>query len=158
MDQVIATFRYSPEKTLGLSAAGILLTIGSLLIVTVIPNPGIKGLIAGYVGVPFFGGATILIIARFFQPGPAVEVSTSGIRCRRWPQDFYVPWSAISNMTVQTMRRRKFLTLQVRPPESSGQAASRTISMVGLDGSFDDLLNAIKTARSAGGGQQVRSN
>ena len=139
MDQVTATFRNSVPKTLGLLAGGILLTISSLMIVLqVIPNAGIKALIAGYVGLPFFGGASILMVARLFQAGPVIEVGTSGIRYRRWPQDFFVPWSAVSDMSIQQQRRRKFLILRLRPQEASGNAASRSISMVGLDGSFDD--------------------
>ena len=158
MDQVIAAFRNSVPKILGLLAGGILLTIGSLLIVLqVIPNAGIKAVIAGYVGLPFFGGASILMIVRLFQTGPVVEVRASGIRYSRWPQSFFVPWTAVSNMSIQQQRRRKFLILRLLPQDVSGNAATRSISMVGLDGSFDDLLNAIRTARSSGDGPQRRS-
>ena len=155
MDQVTGSFNYSGPKMVGLLAGGVILTIASLMIVThVFPNPSIKGLIGGYVGLPFFAGVTILMIVRLFQTGPVVEVSTSGIGYHRWPQSFHVLWTDIANMSIRQQRRRKSLILQLRPQEPTGAAATRTILMVGLDGSFDDLLNAIRTARSGGGAQR----
>jgi hypothetical protein len=156
MDQVTGTFRYSSPKLLGMLAGGLLLTAVALLIVVgVIPGPGLKGFIGGYVGLPFFGGASILLVIRLFDTAPVVEVGASGIRSRRWPQDFFVPWTAVANMAIEQQRRRRFLILQLRPQDASGHTRRR-ISMVGLDGSFDDLLNAIKAARSATGGPQRR--
>jgi hypothetical protein len=166
MDRVIGTFRYSIPKIVGLVAAGILLTAASLMIVThVIPDAGTKGLIAGYVGVPLFGVATIWLLTRFFKTGPVVEVSTAGIRYYRRSADL-IPWSAIAAMSVHVMRRQKFLVLELFPEAAARLKASRSarilekgneafgfsgvwISMSGLDGSLDDLIDAIELA---GGG------
>ena len=149
MDRVIASFRQSFPKTLGLVAGGSLLTLASLLIVIhVIPvAPWSKGAIAGYVGLPFFGLATLLLVVRLFQAGPVVEVTTSGISHRRWSQEF-IPWSTVAGMSVQQVRRRRSLILRLRP------GGSRAISMTGLDGSFEDLLSAVRAAQQGGAVRQ----
>jgi hypothetical protein len=146
MDQVTGTFRFSGPKLAGMLVGGFLLTIASVLIAAGVIPAGIKGLIAGWVGAPFFGGACIMLVMQLMQADPVVEVTTAAISYHRWPQKFHVPWSEVAGTAIQEMRRRRFLILQLRP--QGGYAARRKISMIGLDGSFDDLLNAVKAARA----------
>jgi hypothetical protein len=144
----IASFRQSIRETLAIAAGGVMLTVACALIaIGRIPvAPWSPALFAGYAGLPMFGIGTLLILARLFRPGPVVEVMSSGIRCRRWPQPF-VPWSAIADITVGQVRRQRYLVFHIQP-QAGQPARTRTISMSGLEGTLEDLLAAIGSARS----------
>jgi hypothetical protein len=152
MDEVIAIFRRSVPKTLGWLAAGAILTAISAVVVRGIPNaapPSTAEEIGGWVGLLFGGSGTLLMCRRLFLSGTLVEVSTAGIRFPRSSQPF-VPWTAISDVSARRVRHQLFLDLQLRPDAGHNVARVQTrwVNMLDLDGSTDDLLRAIRTARS----------
>jgi hypothetical protein len=170
MDRVIASFHRSIVKMLGLLVVGTLLTGTSGLIaagtIADRSDPTIK--FVGYVGTAFFGVCTLVILAHAFRRGAVIDVSTAGIRYYRRSTDL-IPWAAIAAMSVHVIRRQKFLVLELFPEDAARLKASRTarllergneafgfsgvwISMVGLDGSLDDLIDAIELARVGASG------
>jgi hypothetical protein len=108
----------------------------------------------------FFGLVTILIFLQLFRTGPVVEVRTSGLRDHRRSPDV-IPWTAIAKVSIRRTGGRQRLALQFRAgakmrPSRLGRAVGKvnaaaggfSISMAGLDGSFGDLINAIKKANA----------
>jgi hypothetical protein len=160
MDEVIASFRQSIPKTLGWVVAGAILTAASAFYVIGIPDsppPALAVKIAGWVGLPGFGFATLLMLVRLFQSGPVIEVTATGISYRRWPQAFVVPWTAVAGVSERRARNTRFLVLELRPdPEHDiARAQTQAIMTTGVEGTIDDVLGAIRTARtlSAAGGR-----
>jgi hypothetical protein len=163
MDQVIAIFRRSIMKMLGRLVGGIaMMAACALLAFGLIPAvaPGSGAARAGAAGFVFFGLVTIVIFLQSFRTGPVVEVRTSGLRDHRRSPDI-IPWTAIAKVSITTLRGRQRLALQFRAgaklrPSRLGRAVGKAnaaansfaISMAGLDGSFDDLINAIKKANT----------
>jgi len=163
MDQVIAIFRRSITKMLGRLAGGVVMMAAcALLAFRAIPAiaPGSGYALVGAAGFVFFGLVTIVIFLQSFRTGPVVEVRTSGLRDHRRSPDV-IPWTAISKVSIRNVLGRRLLALQFRAgtklkPSRLGRAAGKmnaatdgfSISMAGLDGSFDDLINAIKKANA----------
>jgi hypothetical protein len=162
MDQVIAVFRRSITKTLGWLVGGTVMTAACALVAFgAIPNiaGGRAELIAAW-GFLLSGLATSVIFLQSFRTGPVVEVRTSGIRDHRRSPDL-IMWTAIGKVSIKTVRGRRVLALQFRSgtklrPSRLGRAMGNvnaagggwSISMAGLDGSFDSLINAIKKANA----------
>ena len=147
MDQVIATFRNSVPKLLGLIALGIVMTLASVVTVLSARSASPYVLIAGYAGLVGFGFATLMFASWLLRPGPVIEVSTAGIRHGRWRKEF-IGWDAIDDMLTQEVASHEMLILLLRPRPPSGRARKRSITMSGLDGSLSDLLDAIRTAHA----------
>jgi hypothetical protein len=162
MDQVIAAFRRSITKMIGWLAGGTVMTGACALVAfDAIPNiAGGRGEVVGAWGFLLFGLFTIVIFLQSLRTGPVVEVWTSGIRDRRRSPDL-IPWTAIGKVSIKTVRSRRVLALQFRSgtklrPSRLGRAMGNvnaaaggwSISMAGLDGSFDSLINAIKRANA----------
>jgi hypothetical protein len=162
MDQVIAVFSRSITKMLGWLAGGTVMT-GACALVTfgAIPNiAGGRAELLGAWGFLVFGLATVVIFMQSLRIGPVVEVWTSGIRDHRRSPDL-IPWTAIGKVSIKKVRSRRVLALQFRSgtklrPSLFGRAMGNvnaaaggwSISMAGLAGSFDDLINAIKRANA----------
>ncbi len=162
MDQVIAVFRRSITKLLGW-LAGCVVMAGACALAAFHAIPGIAPGGAeriGALGFLFFGLVATVIFMQSFRIGPVVEVRTSGIRDRRRSPDL-IPWAAIAKASIKKVRSRRVLALQFRPgtklrPSRLGRATGKlnaaagdwSISMAGLDGSFDGLINAIKKANA----------
>jgi hypothetical protein len=167
MDKVIAVFGRSITKMLGMFSGGIAMTgVCALVAFHVIPDipPDGRAELVGYAGFLFFGLASTIIFTRLFSTSAMLEVSTSGIRDRR-RSTVLIPWSAIAKVSIRDDGTRQSLVLQFRPDERAILKALRldrrlgnlndvagarvfSISMKGLDGSFDDLINAIKKAEA----------
>jgi hypothetical protein len=163
MDQVIAVFRRSITKMLGRLVGGTVMTGACALVAFgAIPNiaSGGRAELIGAWGFLFFGLLTIVIFLQAFRTGAVVEVRTSGIRDHRRSPDL-IPWAAIAKASIKNVRSRRVLALQFRSktklrPSRLGRATGKvnaaaggfSISMAGLDGSFDDLTNAIKKANA----------
>jgi hypothetical protein len=163
MDQVIASFGRSIPKTLGLLVLGVLMTgLGGALALGYIGPVSLYKTAVGWIAAIFFGLCTLGILVQLLRAGPAVEVSTAGIRYYRRSADL-IPWAAIAAMSVQVMKRQKFLVLELFPEAAAQLEASRSarilekanaalgfsgvwISMTGLDGSLDELIEAIELA------------
>jgi len=163
MDQVIAIFRRSITKMLGRLVGGVIMMAAcALLAFRAIPAivPGGGAALVGAAGFVVFGLVTIVIFLQPFRTGPVVEVRTSGLRDHRRSPDV-IPWTAIAKVSIRKTRGRQRLALQFHAgaklrPSRLGRAVGKVnaaaggfaISMAGLDGSFDDLINAIKKANA----------
>jgi hypothetical protein len=161
MDQVIAIFRRSITKMLGRLMGGVvMMTTCALLAFRAIPAvaPGSGAAFVGAAGFVFFGLITIVVFLQSFRTGPVVEVRTSGLRDHRRSPDV-IPWVAIAKVSIKKVRGRRRLALQFRAGTqlepsrlaravgtANAAAGGFSISMAGLDGSFDDLIKAIKKA------------
>jgi len=161
MDQVIAIFRRSITTMLGRLVGGVaMMGACALVAFRAIPAiaPGSGAALVGAAGFVFFGLVTIAIFLQLFRTGPVVEVRTSGLRDQRRSPDV-IPWTAIAKVSIRKVRGRRLLALQFHAgtklkPSRLGTAVGKMnaaavgfpISMAGLDGSFDDLINAIKKA------------
>jgi len=167
MDEVIASFKRSIPKLLGMLTLSVLFTLaGALMALGVIGDtrPGSLNEFFGYAGALFFGLCALGILLQLLRGGPIVEVTTSGIRYYRLSPDI-IPWTAISDMSVEAVGHQRFLMLKVRPdarPQLSLSRYSRVveigngalgfhglpISMTGLSGSLDDLIRVVEIARA----------
>jgi hypothetical protein len=163
MDQVIAIFRRSIAKMLGRLSIGVVMTGACALVAfRAIPavSPGSGIALLGAAGCVFCGFVTIVIFLQSFRTGPVVEVRTSGLRDHRRSTDV-IPWTALAKVSIRRGRGGRRLALQfragtkLRPSrlrralgQMNAAAGGFSISMAGLDGSFDDLINAIKKANA----------
>ena len=163
MDKVIAIFRRSIAKMLGRLAVGVVVTGACALVAfRAIPAvaPGGGAALLGAAGFVFFGLVTIVLFLQAFRAGPVVEVRTSGLRDHRRSPDV-IPWAALAKVSITTGGGWRLLALQfragtkLRPSrlrravgQMNAAAGGFSISMAGLDGSFDDLITAIKKANA----------
>jgi hypothetical protein len=167
MDQVIASFQRSIPKTLALTVLSALLTLsGALMALGIFSNRslGLEAKLAAYVGTLVFSLMTVAFLVELFRAGPVVEVTTSGIRDRRQCPNL-ISWTEISDVSVLRGGRRPCLTLRLRPEARTKLKPTRTarfaakmnelgfpdmsISMRLLNGSLDDLVEAVERARAA---------
>jgi hypothetical protein len=162
MDQVIAVYRRSIAKRLGWLAgcvviAGICALAAFNAIPGIAPGGAERFAVGGFL---LFGLVAIVIVIQSFRTGPVVEIRTAGIRDHRRSPDL-IPWAAIAKASIRKVRSRRVLALQFRAgtklrPSRLGRATGKvnaaagdlSISMAGLDGSFDGLINAIKKANA----------
>ncbi len=154
MARTIAVFSRSHAPTLRFIWACFVLAAFCALIAT--------GLIAIGPLMPFqpFAFAGMLVFGLCIVGGmlwltrfkPILEVTTDGLRDRRVSPDI-IPWSGIASVTVSDRRRRLQLQInadvadrmmRTRAQASAMQGRDVSISMIGLNGTFDDLVNALK--------------
>jgi hypothetical protein len=137
----IGTSRF---KLIGLAVIGIGMTTGSFaLAFRFLPGiaPGSFGEFVGYVGVLFFGLATLLGFWRFFTaPRVVVTMDAEGIHDARISEKM-IPWSAIRDIFTWQIRRQKFMILVVDAEferqlnlSRLAQMARRANRAVGADG------------------------
>ena len=166
MNEVIASFRFSIAKVLTLLAANVFFTLlcGWIFLFAVQFSAVVLGVFT-VAGALFFGFGAVKLLKELSERDAVVEVTTLGIRDRRRFSDL-VPWTAISGVSVQEVRShlyvKRFLSLEVRPdavlPPTSHRGLDTLnralgypgvhISMVGLNGSVDDLAAAVAAARA----------
>ena len=166
-DQVIASFGRSLPKMIGLLMLGVLMTgAGAAIALGDFGAPDAYRTAVGSVAALFFGLCTVAILVRSFRIGPVVVVTRAGIADRRRSEELIL-WQMVSDISVRAIKRQRFLVLQLRPGvvPAAGSRYARAIdmgnqalgfsgvwiSMTGLDGSLDDLLDAVARARSASG-------
>jgi hypothetical protein len=155
----MTAFHYSKLALLRLIMAAILLTILFVAIAfRLLPNATYGNFteLAGFAGALLFGSMILLCSARLFQNGPIVEIGEQGIRDRRVSPDV-MAWETIDGVQAIKVRERYTLRLQLRAPSKLNRtwlnrvvtsgASHVSINMVGLNGSFDDLVRAIDQYR-----------
>jgi hypothetical protein len=89
------------------------------------------------------------------QRRPVLEITLDGIRDRRVTSQL-VPWASISTVSVEAVGRRKMLVLDLDAgagkrlsrvsPQARANRRGLTISMTGLNGTFEDLVAALRRA------------
>ena len=147
MDELVASFRRSVPKTIFWVAIAALATAGCVgMALGFGKDPSLLTQIFGWIGAPAFGLATLAMLVQLFRSSPVIEISTAGIRYRGWPQTFVVPWTAVAGVSEGMTRSTRNGVLQLGA--DSPAARTRTIWMSGLQGSVDDLLDAIRWART----------
>src|SRR5262249_19331718 len=98
-------FYTSPMKTLGLINLGVLMTLAGWWCTNL---PELKAKIAGYVGMPFFALATVMIVVRLFQTRPHVILSPEGIEVRQWKIGL-IPWTDIESVFIWKRKSQRIL-------------------------------------------------
>jgi len=107
-----------------------------------------------FVGMLMFGLGIVGGVIWLTRFKPILEVTTEGLRDRRLSTDI-IPWAGIASVTVSDRRRRQVLQLSInvevadrmmrtRAQTSQMKGRDVSISMVGLSGTFDDLIAALR--------------
>lgn len=107
-------FRGSRAKLAWLILLGIGMTALSLWIVMAgIAPAGTIGQLAGYIGAPFFGAATVIAIYRLFTAARVVlTIAPQGIRDIR-VADAFIPWTSIAGLSTWSMQGQQVLVLAI---------------------------------------------
>lgn len=120
-------------------------------------------------GVVFFGGIGLYAVGQMFNRQPVVVISGKGIEDRRLSASV-IPWPAILDIEIREMHRQKILMLQLDPAFERTMKATRgasfckplnsaigyqglPLTIAGLDSSFDDVVEALKSFGTASGKQ-----
>ncbi|WP_283814380.1 STM3941 family protein [Bradyrhizobium japonicum] len=112
---------YSPLRLVGLIGAGVLMTVASASLAfqwIAIGGSGpagtlrgAVGVVAGYVGLAFFGLGTVAAVWLWRRvEGPIVVISRDGIRDRRIAEEV-IPWKLVEDISHQN--RERFLLLRL---------------------------------------------
>lgn len=162
MGRTIAVFSRSAAKAMRLvNLCVVLVAVCGAFAGGALPAPPLRNFeqfaFVGFVifAVGFVAGLLLVIRRR----RPILEITTAGIRDRRVSSQM-VPWAAIATVSVEAVGRRKMLVLdfdkaaekQLARSASAPARANRrglTISMSGLNGTFEDLVNALRRAEEA---------
>jgi len=154
--RTIAVFSRSHAPTLRfiwacfvLAAACALVATGMIAIGPLVPFQPFA-----FVGMLGFGLGMVGGVIWLTRFKPVLEVTTEGLRDRRLSPDI-IPWAGIASVTVSDRRRRQVLQLSInvdvadrmmrtRAQTSTMRARDVAISMVGLNGTFDDLITALR--------------
>jgi hypothetical protein len=117
--------------------------------------------LVGWSSIIFFGTCAAVGIRRDFDSGPQLTISPRGIQWKPWSEDT-IPWKEIRDVSVWDFRRQKAIILALRNPERypssslAGKLAGLnrgltggdiSISLTGLDKSFDEAFTAIREFR-----------
>jgi hypothetical protein len=160
MDRTIAVFSRSAAKAMRfVNVCIVLVAVCGAFAAGVLPSPGIRDFeLFAFIG---FVLAAIALAIGFVhvvrRRRPILEITTQGIRDRRVSPKL-VPWGAISTVSVEAVGRRKMLVLDLetaagqRLVRAGAPRANRrglTISMTGLNGTFEDLVEALRRAEEA---------
>lgn len=114
-------------------------------------------------GVPFFGLCTVIAIARLLKGGATLTIGPAGIRDTRVSPDL-IPWRAITGFKEIEIHRQRMMMIEIDPACERALQLSRLTRMMGranaalslkglaitaqgLDGSFDDLVAAVRKYR-----------
>ena len=118
--------------------------------------------IFGWISIIFFGLCAIVGTRRALDSDAQLRISASGIYWKPW-SEVTIPWHEVREVSGWRYRRQKFILLSLNHPErypSSSllgklAAANRalaggdiSISLVGLDKSFEEAMDAIDEFRS----------
>ncbi len=166
------TFFFSPWRNAAYALLSLALAAGGgFIILHTWGDPAsVRVIVGGWGGLLFFGLTTVWWTSRLFSRGPIVDVTRQGVRDHRI-SSAWIPWSTIRDVQVRTMRRSKFVVLDVDPALLDAMATTRFqkmlrglskstgyqgiwLSAAGLSGTFAELQDAIEagmTRESAGG-------
>jgi hypothetical protein len=86
--------------------------------------PGLKAMVAGWVGIVFFGAALVIIPFRFFAEGPQIVIDTQGIDDHRLGVGM-IPWADIRELRFLSVQGSEFLAIDVIDPPAYISRMSR---------------------------------
>ncbi len=124
----------SKGKLVLLLLGGILMTAGSLWVLTLTQGPGaaagsVKAMIAGYVGAPFFGLCTLVALYRLLTSGRTlVTITPTAITDTRLAAR-EIPWTAVEDIGTWVYRGQKVIVLQVSEAIENGLDLTRLARM-----------------------------
>jgi hypothetical protein len=169
-DDTIARFNHSRSKTALLTVlSGLAAAVSVVFALRLVPAEDAIDAFSlwvlwafGWAGTPFFGLTTLMWAARLFARDPAVEVSRAGIRDARVSPDL-VPWADIRTAEVVRVSTQYMLELRLRPEAERRLRLTLParlytplnkwlgypgfyITMLGLEGSLNDLTDAVERA------------
>ncbi|WP_447953280.1 STM3941 family protein [Sphingopyxis chilensis] len=125
------------------------------------PSPGKEW--AGWLSIIFFGVFAPMAFSRLLDDDVQIRISRSGIYYKQWSEQT-IPWEEIAEISVWKFKRHKLPVLHLvhpgRYPSTtlSGKMARAdrmltggdiTITLTGMDCSFDEVVAAIQYHRSA---------
>lgn len=131
---------------------------------------GIKGTIAAWLCVPFFGTTGLFALTRLFSNKPALTIDSAGITDNASGLSAgFIPWSDVTGAGIATFQKQKFLGISLRNPEDYLAKASSfkrllmktnsswvgyvvNIPQVTLPVAVEDLLAHVNQYRQMGGG------
>ena len=117
--------------------------------------------VIGWAAILFFGACAIVGAGRALDSGPQLTISVLGIQWRPWSEDV-IPWAEIRDVSVWQFGAQKAIVLQLDNParfpsravlgKLAGANRAMTggdisISLTGLDKSFDEAFAAIREFR-----------
>jgi hypothetical protein len=162
MSRTIAVFSRSAAKAMRfVNLCVVLIAVCGMFAAGVLPSPRIQDFeffaFVGFVMSAIALGIGLVYLLR--RRRPLLEITVDGIRDRRVSSQL-VPWAAIATVSVEAVGRRKMLVLDLeaaagkrltRAPSQAARANRRglTISMTGLNGTFEDLVEALRRAEEA---------
>ncbi len=125
------------------------------------PEPGKEW--AGWLSIVFFGAGTVVAACRLFDDDVQIRISGGGIYYRQWSEQT-IPWREITGVSVFEIKNQKFPILHLVQPDRypsttlSGKTSGAeqlltggdiTITLTGMDRSFNEVVAAIEYYRSA---------
>jgi hypothetical protein len=165
MTNPVATFRRNKWKAWSFFVAMAVLSLGCLALSTnVFPNKQLDGSARAiiFVGFPLFGFLAFVWSKQLFDSGIILEVSTDGIRDRRY-SDAVIPWSVVEKIRLHETSYYEFVAFEF--PNSAKAEMPRVwylkvfdvlnpmlgydgiqVNMTGLNGTTADLISAVKAA------------
>jgi hypothetical protein len=102
--------RTSIPRTLALSIGGVLMTTMSYFLTK---QPGLFERAGGWIGMPLFAFATIVISRQLLRLGPTVTISETGLWDRRLGIG-EIPWADILGLVVVENRGTRYIQLRLR--------------------------------------------
>jgi hypothetical protein len=119
--------------------------------------------LVGWASIIFFGFCAVVGIPRMFDKDAQLRISPDGILFKPWSKTT-IPWQEIHDVSIWQHRRQKAIVLHLGHPEQypsssflgklAGMNRALTggdisISLTGLDKSFDEALTTIHGFRNA---------
>jgi hypothetical protein len=164
-----ASFRYSVFRTAGLLVITLLMmaAAGAVALRLIPVKGGEFAQWVGAIGLIFFAVAALVVGSRLLKRGPILEISPQGLRDYRIAPGL-IAWDQITALSVIKADRQRYVAFKLRPVHMAQlsiplwrRAAAQfsgprkwdglTIAASGLDGSIDDIIQAINEALVAGG-------
>ena len=125
-------------------------------------RPTAYGIAISWFCILFFGLCGLVIVKKFFDDKPQLQIGPSGIQWAPW-SDEIIPWSEITDVTTWSYNGQKTIVLHLNEPSrfpgrglsAKLRGANRmltggdvTISMTGTNRCYDDAMAAIASYRS----------
>lgn len=117
----------------------------------------VKAVVAGWVGIVFFGLCAVLLARRLFDDSAVLRIGPSGLQAAQWSDDL-IPWSQITDVTTWTHQKQTMIVLHLRDPamfpgrgmagmlaraNSKLTGGDVTISLTGSNRSPNEALSAM---------------
>jgi len=137
------TIESSPAKLFGLVGLGFFMTAVSIIVFFLPGALTLRKLVAGCLGVVFFGLCTVVAMSRLANSrSPVITLSAEGIRDSRVAAEL-IPWSAVTRISTWSSRGRNHCVVLAIEPSVEARlgltriaqwtrAANRTLGADGL--------------------------